>query len=187
MNAGTSRKTQIRCPHCDKLLGVGERFFGRNVNCPACGGAIAVPEQRPTVVRGGPPQPPIVSPLPSQQPPMPPPQAPPLPPPLAPETAPSQEPAFPQIAGVESLSQRARGWEAAEEGGGGGVFAPEKRGLQAGVLGGLLMMAIAVVWFVGGLAAGILFYYPPILFIIGIVGLFKGIATGNVAGRRRRY
>lgn len=55
-----------------------------------------------------------------------------------------------------------------------------------GVVGGLLMMAIAVVWFVGGLMAGWIFFYPPILFIIGLIALFKGMLDGNVAGNRRR-
>lgn len=39
---------------------------------------------------------------------------------------------------------------------------------------GLLMMLGAVVWFVLGLAADRIFYYPPILFIIGIASVVKG-------------
>jgi hypothetical protein len=46
---------------------------------------------------------------------------------------------------------------------------------NAGVLGGLLMMVIAVVWFVAGFAAGRIFFYPPILFIIGVVSTVKGM------------
>src|SRR5207247_1546765 len=38
--------------------------------------------------------------------------------------------------------------------------------VNAGMVGGLLMILIAVVWFVVGLAVGILFFYPPILFVI---------------------
>jgi hypothetical protein len=34
--------------------------------------------------------------------------------------------------------------------------------LNAGMVGGLLMMLIAVVWFVVGLAVGFIFFYPPI-------------------------
>jgi len=52
------------------------------------------------------------------------------------------------------------------------------------VLGGVIV--IAVVWFFGGLAAGIIFFYPPILFVIGIAALIHGLATGNFAGNRRR-
>jgi hypothetical protein len=50
--------------------------------------------------------------------------------------------------------------------------------VNAGVVGGLLMMLLAAVWFFGGLAVGIIFFYPPILFIIGLVALFKGL-SGN--------
>lgn len=50
-------------------------------------------------------------------------------------------------------------------------------GINAGVGGGLLMMLIAVVWFVAGLFAGIIFYYPPILFIIGLVAFFRGLVN----------
>jgi hypothetical protein len=37
-------------------------------------------------------------------------------------------------------------------------------------------MVIAVIWFVVGLAGGIIFFYPPVLFIIGLVALCKGLA-----------
>jgi hypothetical protein len=62
-------------------------------------------------------------------------------------------------------------------------FGWEHRGWDAGMKGGLTMMAIAAVWFFGGLAFGIIFYYPPILFIIGLVGFFRGMFTGSASGR----
>ena len=40
---------------------------------------------------------------------------------------------------------------------------------------GLLMMLGAAIWFFAGLAAGYIFYYPPVLFVLGIVAIFKGI------------
>jgi hypothetical protein len=43
------------------------------------------------------------------------------------------------------------------------------------VLGGAGMMVGAVVWFVVGWMAGRIFFYPPILFVIGIVALIKGL------------
>lgn len=64
-----------------------------------------------------------------------------------------------------------------------GFFAPEKKGISKGVLGGLAMMVIAVVWFVAGYAAGYIFFYPPVLFVIGLYALLKGILTGNLAGK----
>lgn len=63
-----------------------------------------------------------------------------------------------------------------------GIFAPERRGLDKGILGGAVMMLIAVVWFALGWAAGYIFYYPPVLFVIGLFGLVKGLLTGNVSG-----
>jgi hypothetical protein len=72
---------------------------------------------------------------------------------------------------------------------GGDAFAPEKAGIDKGVVGGIAMIVIAAVWFFGGLAAGYIFYYPPILALIGIYAVIKGLTTGNLAGgasRRRR-
>lgn len=56
-----------------------------------------------------------------------------------------------------------------------GAFGTEKKGMDAGILGGIGLMLLAVVWFFGGLAAGIIFFYPPILFIIGIVAVVRGL------------
>ena len=64
-----------------------------------------------------------------------------------------------------------------------GPFAPEKRAFDKGVMGGIAMMAIAAVWFFVGLKAGWIFYYPPILFVIGLAAFFKGLLTGNLAGK----
>jgi DNA-directed RNA polymerase subunit RPC12/RpoP len=64
-----------------------------------------------------------------------------------------------------------------------GFFAPEKKGIDKGVAGGFLMIIIAIVWFIGGYAAGYIFYYPPILFIIGLYALVKGLVTDNWSGK----
>ena len=61
-------------------------------------------------------------------------------------------------------------------------FGPEKQGIQAGMAGGIAMMAIAAIWFGAGWMAGVIFYYPPILFLIGAFAFVKGLFTGNVAG-----
>ena len=50
--------------------------------------------------------------------------------------------------------------------------------INGGVGIGILAMVGAVVWFVVGLANDIIFFYPPILFIIGLVAFFKGL-TGE--------
>lgn len=64
-------------------------------------------------------------------------------------------------------------------------FGIEKKGWDAGILGGLAMMAIAVIWFVVGLMAGWIFYYPPILFVIGLIGFIRGLFQGNVKGQQQ--
>lgn len=48
--------------------------------------------------------------------------------------------------------------------------------VNGGSIVGLLTMLAAVVWFVGGLAAGVVFFYPPILFFVGLFGFLKGLA-----------
>ena len=45
------------------------------------------------------------------------------------------------------------------------------------IWGGVAMMVGAVVWFVVGWMAGRIFFYPPILFVLGIVAVGKGLMT----------
>lgn len=47
----------------------------------------------------------------------------------------------------------------------------------AGTVAGLFMMAAAVVWFVAGLALGSLFFYPPVLFVLGLGAIAKDVFT----------
>jgi len=57
---------------------------------------------------------------------------------------------------------------------GGGLF--NNVNPNYGVMGfGLLMMLGAVVWFLGALAAGWIFFYPPVLFFLGVGTFFKGL------------
>ena len=37
------------------------------------------------------------------------------------------------------------------------------------------MMLGAVVWFFVGMAAGYIYFYPPILFVMGLVSIVKGL------------
>ena len=66
----------------------------------------------------------------------------------------------------------------------GGFFGPEKAGIDKGILGGIIMMGIAVIWFFGGLSVGLIFFYPPILFVIGMYASLKGVVTGNIRGKK---
>lgn len=76
-----------------------------------------------------------------------------------------------------SETARERDRQAREAAQGGRSF--EGNVLNGGVMGGVLAMVGAVVWFVAGLAADVIFFYPPILFIIGLVAFFKGLAEGS--------
>ena len=49
-----------------------------------------------------------------------------------------------------------------------------EEGDSGSVMGGILMMIGAVVWFVVGLSAGYIYFYPPILFIFGLISTIKG-------------
>jgi hypothetical protein len=51
--------------------------------------------------------------------------------------------------------------------------------INAGFLGGILMMGFAAVWFLLGLAAGRIFIYPPILFVIGAIAMIRGAVGGD--------
>ena len=45
------------------------------------------------------------------------------------------------------------------------------------VLGGIGMMVGALVWFFGASALGVIFIYPPILFVIGLATMIKGFLS----------
>jgi len=40
---------------------------------------------------------------------------------------------------------------------------------------GLMMMIAAAVWFIAGLKGGIIFFYPPVLFILGLIQFGRGL------------
>ena len=43
------------------------------------------------------------------------------------------------------------------------------------IVSGILMMTFACVWFFGGLLFGIIFFFPPVLFIAGLIALINGL------------
>lgn len=47
------------------------------------------------------------------------------------------------------------------------------------VLGGLIGMFIAVIWFTVGLACGIIFFYPPVMFFFSLIAFAKGLLDGD--------
>ena len=46
-----------------------------------------------------------------------------------------------------------------------------------GAVAGILMMVGAVIWFVVGMAVNVIFFYPPILFILGLICFIKGLTN----------
>ncbi len=54
---------------------------------------------------------------------------------------------------------------------------PGGSGTNGSVITGILMMVGAAVWFFGGLAVGVIFFYPPVLFVLGFIALVKGIMS----------
>jgi hypothetical protein len=76
---------------------------------------------------------------------------------------------------VRSVRRRVR-----DSGGPSVAFEPGWFGsVNSGVVGGLLMMVIAVVWFGAGLMAGIIFFYPPVLLVIGFIAMIRGLFNGR--------
>ena len=164
-----------------------DELAGRNDKCPSCGWQTMVP-RRPlrTVPR---PPPPV------RQPPPPLPRAAPqgaaAAPPAA-RRAPDTPPPVPlKIMGRTDTSPevakhlaRLDAREARSKSRKRDPFGPEKYGMSKGVVGGVIMMGIAVVWFIVGWIAGWIFFYPPILFVLGLLTFFKGMATGNISGPR---
>jgi hypothetical protein len=55
----------------------------------------------------------------------------------------------------------------------------EGKVFNSGAAGGLLAMGGATVWFVIGLMNDILFFYPPILFVIGLAAFLKGMTRSE--------
>jgi hypothetical protein len=47
--------------------------------------------------------------------------------------------------------------------------------VSPGVITGVLMMVVAVIWFFGALALNWIFFYPPIMFVLGFVAVVKGL------------
>ena len=55
----------------------------------------------------------------------------------------------------------------------------EGRVLNGGVWGGLLAMTVAVLWFAVGLMDEFIYFYPPILFVLGLVSFCRGGKGGE--------
>ena len=171
---------QAKCPGCGKAMQIEEAHRGMDVSCPWCRQVIRVPAQRT-------PPPPARPPAPGRG--------------QAPSrqrkgaailrTCPNCGSKLPSGKSrcVEcGVSYRAAMDARQDELSGDDGFAPERAAVGAGVLGGVILIVIAGVWFYFGYQAGRIFFYPPVLALIGVFAIGKGIADGNLAGgggRRR--
>jgi hypothetical protein len=57
---------------------------------------------------------------------------------------------------------------------------------SSGILGGVLAMVVALVWFAVGWSAGKLYFYPPVLFMIGVCAVIKALLDQRAPARRPR-
>lgn len=195
---------QLTC-ECNRLLVVKDEFAGKKVRCPDCKQVITVPRAAPLVAelietRPAPPRRAVPPPLP----PMPPPEdafaeRPHKAPPGAIAKRPTRDlydedddydrrdedydddydddraPRKKKKKKPKPAGKRKSSYQSPHSGSRPGEFGT----INAGVIGGLFMIGIAVIWFIVGLMAGWLFYYPPILFVMGIVAIVKGMINGS--------
>lgn len=171
----------FRCPHCGRRFSVVEAP-GPTIPCPGCGESVSAGRQGGASAKGPAAATPEAA-------------APRAPQPAAAAPArktislkktcpacgtqyPGEETKCPQC----GASYKAAKIERENPEGGSDAFAPEKKGIQAGVVGGIVMIAIAAIWFFVGLANDVIFFYPPVLALIGGYAIIKGLATGNLAG-----
>lgn len=80
---------------------------------------------------------------------------------------PSAIPEPPNRASKTSRPKKAARREKSESGG-------FRIAIHPSIVTGLLMMTGAAVWFFLGLAAGRIFFYPPVLFVLGIAAVVRG-------------
>lgn len=174
---------RLKCKACDATIKAKQRFWGKAVNCPGCGETLTIPAvaRKPAAAAVKP----IVVDDPAE--------------PIFDEETPA--PAKPAgrkpSKGFDEIDDYDDFGTGEFDDYGEAAPAPRPRkkarkparstrrsrepksdrlfSLNGGVIGGMLMMIIALVWFFAGLAGGIIFFYPPILFVIGIAAFVKGI------------
>ncbi len=180
MSTSSGDALTLSCPTCRKTLRLPGTAAGKSGKCPACQTVFKIPLSGSQSTFDPPPFVPL-APTPSPA-----------------ETSPPQNldlfgyvndpaPAGPavdptyQAFGSDPLPKPAP--PAGER----GSFRMAKKGIDNGVLGGLGMIALSVVWFFAGFfLLNRIFFYPIILFVFGIYAVIKGLATGNFRGNGRK-
>lgn len=145
---------------CGERLAVAAALAGLTVRCKACGASVPVPRADGTLPPRPAPRPAAVPPPP------PPPTAPPKPKTLPPaptgtDLKRSSGVHDPQAVAAAPDEQSQEGW------------------FNGGVIGGLGLVLLSVVWLGVGLALDRLFFYPIILFFIGVGTIIKGGITNR--------
>lgn len=182
MSSGTGNSFRVKCPSCGKVLMVPLTLAGKKAKCPGCGNVLQLPAApAPTPTPAPAPQPPSQFASPANEmgslldealaePTLPRAAAAPsqatssLYPTQSPYATQTPQPTMrPRVTAQSYLRNKPR---------------PQRSAVDTGAIsGGLGMMAIAVIWFFGGLFFGYLFFFPPILFIIGFVSFCKGLVS----------
>ena len=175
---------------CGRGLRIKDELAGKKVRCPECKSILAVPEQDLGAEKEfdfeEAPETPAPAPVQKLQPPMAPPKN------LQPATAPIRKVAPIRLPDEYAPSRSKADSESEDD-----LQAkftgrkPKKRKAKNSSSGwlpgisvnpaigtGVLMMIGAVVWFFGALAVGLLFWYPPVLFCLGVASVIKGF-TGR--------
>lgn len=71
---------------------------------------------------------------------------------------------------------------------GGSIVQDEVSIVNSGIIGGSLAIVAAIVWFFGALIyLDRIFFYPPILLVVGIVALVRGIQAQNEKKRKNAH
>jgi hypothetical protein len=156
---------------CGKAFRLKDELAGRKVRCSACNAVIAVPTPAvegeldaealnmlltEDVPRSSRPRPPAIEQETAIQ------SDAPRPAPRMPARLPDPEPREPK-------PRRAKRTRADEGGGYRRIY------VSPGVITGVLMMVVAVIWFFGALALNWIFFYPPIMFVLGFIAVVKGL------------
>jgi hypothetical protein len=159
---------EVTCSACSTTLRVPDKYWGKKVRCPQCKDVIAVPAGSAVPVAA---------------------TKAPAPAPAATDDvdfldddafvdedpyadSPSAAGTAPPRVGKSSKTPKSSQPDPKAKA---GAFGMEKKMVGSGVLGGIGLMVGAIVWFVLGLMADRIFFYPPIMFIIGLVAMIKGI------------
>jgi hypothetical protein len=153
----------LDCSGCGRAMTVKDAFAGKRVKCPGCQAVLTVPRPGDDAEDAAFAM--LAQPEAEDEPPPAPRQAAPEPPPPPPRPAPKPPPGPPArkplpIRFREGRAERRR--------------AP-RIVVSPAVAGGALAMIGAVVWFVVGLTANRVYIYPPIMFVLGLIAVVKGL------------